>query len=208
MTDATQSNQAAWRAQRRPQDSIQPLVLAAMDHDSTASDEVFRRLQEPFTKYFQRRTGNAADADELASQTLAEGLQRLRNGAYDPNKATFLTFVYRIAQNRLVDWQRRQVRNRVQVTADGAVPDILTTDPTDMAMMQLEEIEAMRVCLGAEDSPHGLTPAERLVVVGRANAETLESLARQIGRSVTVTHGRYRAAIEKLRQCMKSKGHL
>lgn len=192
--------------------SVQELASAAIRHDEAAYRALDRRLFEPLRNHFHKKLGaDSGSLEELTTQAISEALQALATGRYDPGKASFVTFLYAVAQKICFRFlhERGKTRERPMSTVS---PDnieavaIRSYDGVD-TLLPLEQIEAMRECLRTDGETHSLTAEERFVALGRAQGKTFETLSRQLGRALDTVHRRSRRAIAKLRQCLKNKGH-
>src|SRR5699024_1409435 len=87
--------------------------------DTAAFDTLYARHRGPLYRYLLRGCGNRDAAGELFQDVWAR-LIRARH-RYRP-RARFTTWLFRMAQNRLIDHSRRQ-RPRGDMPADLAAPD-------------------------------------------------------------------------------------
>ena len=110
--------------------------------DTPAFDEAYLEL----TRYAYTRARNAAEADEVVSDTVLAWMQDLRAGKRIENTAGYLRTVF---ERRLCDYLRRKYRREVELSDDGTILDTLPddTDPEERQQILLEE-EAVRKALG------------------------------------------------------------
>ena len=110
--------------------------------DTPAFDEAYLEL----TRYAYTRARNAAEADEVVSDTVLAWMQDLRAGKRIENTAGYLRTVF---ERRLCDYLRRKYRREVEMSDDGTILDTLPddADPEERQQMLLEE-EAVRKALG------------------------------------------------------------
>ena len=193
--------------------SVQDLSIAALDGDQESIRALDRRLRAPVKSLLTKKVGaRAAVLDELVQQAVSEALLALSSGRYDPNIASFVTFVYAVVHK--ITLRYRQYLGRIRTKpfsslSDAAIDDInfdQFDDPEELP--PLDQIEAIRDCLKSERQTHSLTPEELFVVMGRANGKTYETLARELGRALDTVFRRGRRGIDKLRSCMAAKGHV
>ncbi|MBK5958553.1 RNA polymerase subunit sigma [Rhodoplanes elegans] len=82
----------------------------------------FRRLMERHmplaVRVAQRVTGNAADADDIAQEAFLRVWTRA--GSFDPTKARFTTWLYRIVTNLAIDQRRRPLHADLELAAEVA----------------------------------------------------------------------------------------
>ncbi len=192
--------------------SVQALAERALRGHEPAFDELHRKLAGPLTAFFLKGTGCPAHvADELAHQTLSEALQRLAGGAYEPDRASFLTFVYGVSRYIRLRYLRRsngQQLARISELTDEEERQVSAQfNRVETNFPLWDEIEAMRACLRADGCPNSLTPEERFVIVGRADRKTFAVIAKQLRCSLDTVFRRQARALQKMRRCMKSRGH-
>ena len=80
---------------------------------ATIDEEAFEELYEYFFprvyNFIFARLKNVADADDVVSETFLKMNENLES--YDPAKAAFSTWLFRIANNTLIDYTRRRDKN-------------------------------------------------------------------------------------------------
>ena len=110
--------------------------------DTPAFDEAYLEL----TRYAYTRARNAAEADEVVSDTVLAWMQDLRAGKRIENTAGYLRTVF---ERRLCDYLRRKYRREVEMSDDGTILETVPddTDPEERQQILLEE-EAVRKALG------------------------------------------------------------
>ncbi len=110
--------------------------------DTPAFDEAYLEL----TRYAYTRTRNAAEADEVVSDTVLAWMQDLRAGKRIENTAGYLRTVF---ERRLCDYLRRKYRREVELSDDGTILETIPddADPEERQQLLLEE-EAVRKALG------------------------------------------------------------
>lgn len=102
------STLASIGAQPISNDSSDPILVAAVrDGDRAALEILLRRHYDRIHAVCRRITGNAADADDAAQETLVKIVRSLDR--FD-GRSAFGTWVYRIATNTALDELRRRRR--------------------------------------------------------------------------------------------------
>lgn len=102
------------------------LVAALVAHEPAAWRHLFEEQYDRVYRYAYLRTGNAADADDVASTTFAEAVRGI--GRYQHRGTPIAAWLFRIAHNETVDLLKRRAR-RLSVTlehpqvAHAAAPD-------------------------------------------------------------------------------------
>lgn len=113
-----------------PEDREGQLLLDARRRPE-AFGELYELTERKIVAFFYRRTACAATAADLTSETYASALRGLRR--FDPDRGTGIGYLFGIANNLLLQWQRREqveqsarrrLGMRVDVAASAAVDDI------------------------------------------------------------------------------------
>ena len=98
------------------------------------------------TRYAYTRARNAAEADEVVSDTVLSWMQDLRAGKVIDNLTGYLRTVF---ERRLCDYQRRRYRREAEFFDDGTVLNTIPDDSDPDAWGQaVKEAEAVRRALG------------------------------------------------------------
>jgi RNA polymerase sigma-70 factor (ECF subfamily) len=110
--------------------------------DTPAFDEAYLEL----TRYAYTRARNAAEADEVVSDTVLAWMQDLRAGKRIEHTAGYLRTVF---DRRLCDHLHRRYRREVEFSDDGTVLDTIPDDSDPDAWRQsVKEAEAVRKAIG------------------------------------------------------------
>lgn len=78
--------------------------------DETAFEELYEHFFPRVYNFIFARLKNAADTDDVTSITFMKMNENLEH--YDPSKAAFSTWLFRIATNAIVDHTRKSNRNQ------------------------------------------------------------------------------------------------
>ncbi len=130
------------------------LVAAAQNGDRAALDQLLRRHYDRIHGVCRRITGNDADAADAAQEAL---ILVVRGLAKFDGRATFATWVYRIATNASLDELRRRRRRPVL-----AVTDESTNGHEGGVAGLADRIGHRPGHLPADGASHGDARAERL----------------------------------------------
>jgi len=85
---------------------------AAQHGDEAAIARLWRQLQPPLLRYLRAREPYAAE--DVASETWLRAARHLRT--FEGNETEFRAWMFTLARNALVDWQRRALRRPVANT--------------------------------------------------------------------------------------------
>ncbi len=99
------------------EESVLALVEEAKE-DAEAFGKLYDMYKPRIHGYIARRVTNMRDAEDLVAQTFEKVLRGIR--CYDSSKASFLTWLYRIANHTIIDYMRRNGRAK-QVSLDEAM---------------------------------------------------------------------------------------
>ena len=104
------------------------LLVRIRDTADSEARRVFMDLYGPLVYTLGRRHGlQDADAADLTQEVLQSVATAVRSLEYDPRRGSFRGWLYTVARNRLLDWQRR--RRPIQGSGDPAMQDFLEAQP-------------------------------------------------------------------------------
>jgi RNA polymerase sigma factor (sigma-70 family) len=176
------------------------LMLAYADGDAAAFDALYARHRGGIYRYLIRRCGNAGLADELF-QDVWMNVIRVR-ATYAPS-AKFATWLYRIANNRLIDHWRASGRAELVVLDDESDDDPLAA----IAGARNDEPE---VRVGAREIGGRLAAALAALPAAQRDAFLLHQegglelaeIASLTGAGIETVKSRIRYAVSKLREML------
>lgn len=136
--------------------------------DSDAFEALIRQHQRMINSLCYRMTGSMADAEDLAQETFLQAFQHLGEFRHEAQAGSWL---YRIAVNRCLNWQKRQ-RRLQQLHYDWAQEEpglsddnALRAQQVQAALMKLNAKQRAAIVLTTYD---GLTHAEAARALGCA----------------------------------------
>jgi RNA polymerase sigma-70 factor (ECF subfamily) len=141
-------------------------IVLRSEGDSEAFESVVRQHQRMIHSLCYRMTGSLADAADLAQETFIQAYQHLDGFRAE---ARFSSWLYRIAVNQCLNWQKRKQRlaqlhqewsEQELVPSEGAASRSLQVQE---ALMKLSPKQRAAVVLTAYD---GLTHAEAAAALG------------------------------------------
>ena len=174
------------------------LMMRYREGDVAAFEVLYRRHKEPLYRYVLRQCGQHAVADELFQDIWTRVIQARKR--YQAS-ASFKTFLFCIARNRLVDHYRRQGAGRDAFALEGngesAIPARASDQPEHQvhARQQTEQLLALIQSLPAEQREAFLLHQEAgLAVAG---------IAEVTGVGHETAKSRLRYALKRLREGLR-----
>ncbi len=162
------------------------LALRALT-DPAAFGMLYDRYLDRMYAYLRARTSSAEDAADLTQQVFLRAFDALDQ--YHPQRASFATWLFRIARNTATDAYRRQKSAVAWDFLPAALQPIAGDDPEASALRQ-ETRDRLRLVLGACDARtrevlalrYGadLSVAEIAAIVGKSEAAVKKQLTRAL----------------------------
>ena len=159
--------------------------------------ELHESLYPRVVRYIAVRSGDFAEAEDLASEVFVRALRS--SDRFDGKSAPIEAWIFRIAHNLLVDHLRSRSRRpaRVSIDENPAVAQTIATpgDSPQDSLEREEEIAVLRRAIGQ------LTEAQQQVLALRFSDRdmTSEQIATILGRKPTAVREMQSAAIKRLR---------
>ncbi|MFN4355930.1 RNA polymerase sigma factor [Parvibaculum sp.] len=156
------------RVQDAPDDE---LVAAVATGDGQACGVLMQRHLGRIVALARRMMGNQADAEEVAQEVFLRVWTHA--GKWEPGRAQFGTWLYRVAANLCLDRLRR---TRSTVDIDDYLPNLVSGDPRPDERLEADELAA-RVEAALQQLPERQRAAIALShYQGLSNTETAEIL--------------------------------
>lgn len=155
-----------------------------------AFEKVVRHYQQMIHALAYRMTGSLADAEDLAQETFIRAYQRLGTFRGD---AKFSSWLYRIAINTCLNWQKHQQRRK---QLDQTWSDEQTTPAGDDGLDELSQrVQAALLCLSSK---------QRAAIILTVYEEMNHAeAARVLGCYETTVSWRVHTARKKLRELLR-----
>lgn len=165
--------------------------------DEEAFEELYEHFFPRVYNFIFARLKNVADADDVTSITFMKMNENLDH--YDPSKAAFSTWLFRIATNAIVDHTRKNSRNQETEWDEFFEPAAPTQSEPESQMLVAEN---NRELLTALDT---ITERERRIVelkfFSELNSKAIAEILSMSESNVRVTLHR---TLEKLRKVLDS----
>jgi RNA polymerase sigma factor (sigma-70 family) len=187
----------------RPDDPFWELCVRALEGHQPSFTQLHQRLGGGLRNLFFQRSGKAELADDLTQKTWAAFWQALKTGKYDPSRAAVSTFLYAVGAKIWLQHLRSSRRAEKRVSDLVPIAELGGSTPTE-SLKLAELLQAVRECLAGAG---GLSEDERWLVRSVSEGETDRQLAKRLNISPSTANARKRAAFEKVRLYLASRGH-
>jgi RNA polymerase sigma factor (sigma-70 family) len=176
--------------------------------ETDAIDELYQRYARTLYAFCYSITRSEA-AEDLVHDVFMRVITSARR--FNPGRASFRTWVFRIARNRCVDFVRRREKVRFVPIGGGAGQDdeensLQNTIMDDRAnaeeaMVNASVIEAVRECIDELNNDQEKHAIVLYYMAGKVYREIGEIL----GRSTSMAKNRVKSAQDKVKRCLERK---
>ncbi len=177
--------------------SDEDLMLAYATGDALAFETLYRRYKDAIYRYLLRQCQNSAIAEELFQDIWLRIVNARQNYTV---KASFRTWLYQIAHNRLIDHYRRQNSHLPESYLKNAMLETMATnDANDPQRIVSGQQQATQLAKLIADLPE----AQREAFLLKEETDmSLEEIARATGTQRETVKSRLRYAFKRLREQM------
>jgi RNA polymerase sigma-70 factor (ECF subfamily) len=182
--------------------------------ETRALDELYRRHARKIFAFL--RSGAGLKALEDCEDAVHDVFLRVVRGApaFDPSRASFITWVTRIARNLAIDIMRRAERTKTVsiapssdidshdrgVISEDTLPD--RGDSAETEHIKAETHRAVRDCIGELENPD----ERQAIVLYYLYNKVYREIGEILGESTSMARNRIKAAQHKVRDCLQRKG--
>jgi len=178
--------------------SDENLMLQYKDGDARAFETLYSRYRAPLFRYLQHQCGNAAIAEELFQDVWMKLIRARRR--YQVS-ASFKTFIYHMAHNRLIDHYRKQ-KHGIPVSYDEHA-ELLNLECSADPVSIERRLDAEQQLAALNSAIAMLPEAQREAFLLKENAGLdLMQIAAVTGVNAETAKSRIRYALNKLRQAI------
>jgi RNA polymerase sigma-70 factor (ECF subfamily) len=194
--------------------SDEQLIEFLLQGQTAALDELYERYARKLFVFCDHTlgSGNPQDAEDLVQEIFMRVIKAAHT--FDPTKASFRTWLYRIARNRCIDARRRRGRftflhldqhSATDVPDDHPPLEEILPAPDENIESQIIETtlnQAIRDCIQALENEE-----ERQAILLYYLAEKVyREIAEILGKSLSTAKNRVHTAQEKVKDCLAAKG--
>jgi RNA polymerase sigma-70 factor (ECF subfamily) len=191
--------------------SDEELVAQLQQGHTYTLDALYRRYaKELYTFCFHTtRSQNPQDVEDLVHDVFIRVIKSART--FDPRKASFRTWLYRIARNRCIDFGRRKAKVKFipigkKVRHDQASPALENSladqkDPPEESVLRTSVIEAVRDCINQLENEE----EKQAILLYYLGGKVYREIAEILRKSTSTAKNRVESAKDKVRRCLESK---
>jgi len=173
----------------RPYEREQDLAAALRAHDQEAWRQLFQEHYQRVYRYAYVRTGNSADADDVAANVFVEAVKGIANFEY--RGAPITSWLFRIAHNETVDALKRRART---AAASLEHPEAAAAADARDAIASSDDWRDLGAALGKLKQEHREVLTLRLV-----EGCSVRQVARMLGKSEGAVKVMQMRALQALR---------
>ena len=188
------------------------LVGQLQQGDVGALDELYRRHARGLYVFCRNLATGSHDPEDLVQDAFLRVIKSAHT--FDPSRASFRTWLYRIARNRCIDLARRA--NLVRFLSIGrrgeahegqeqaAAEEVLVDESQDVETLaaQAATTTAVRDCIDRLEH----RDEKQAILLYHVSGLVYREIGEVLGKSTSMARNRVKAAQEKVRQCLERKG--
>lgn len=185
----------------RMDESDAEVVAQVRAGDSGAFRVLVERHSRPVFRLAYRLTGNQQDAEDVVQETFLRAFGRLKRFEA---RASFGTWVHRIAVNCAMDVLRGRPRTRLLASLDDEASAGAADTPDEGAIGPERWAESAEIRRSLNRALDGLTPLERAAFVLRHfEGRSLDEIGRELGLRTSATKHSIFRAVQKMRRALE-----
>ena len=179
-----------------------------------ALDELYRRYARRLYAFCANtmRSQTSHDPEDLVQDVFVRIIKSAHT--YNPDKASFRTWMFRIARNRCIDVIRRSQRfqflslghqgNQDETESQVALEEILTDQSESVigAVVRGSNNEAVRGCIDELENEE----EKQAILLYYLGDQVYREIGEILGKSTSMARNHVNAARNKVRQCLERKG--
>jgi RNA polymerase sigma-70 factor (ECF subfamily) len=179
-----------------------------------ALDELYSRYAKRLYAFCRNtiHSRNPQDAEDLVQDIFVRVIRAAHT--FNPRRASFGTWVFRIARNRCIDVFRRQQRVQIvpigqRAEQDGYEEEIAPEDEiadqgegVESALVRASVVEAVRDCIDGLDNEE----ERQAILLYYLGGKVYREIGKVLGKSTSMARNRVESAQDKVRRCLEQKG--
>ncbi len=176
-----------------------------------ALDELYARYAKKLYAFchYTTRSKNSQDSEDLVQDVFVRVIKSAHT--FNPKRASFRTWMFRIARNRCIDVVRRQekikfvpVGSRDDYEADSVSEEAIADQDVDVegTVLQAAVMEAVRDCIGALENED----ERQAFLLYYLGGKVYREIGQMLGKSINTAKSRVESARDKVRHCLERKG--
>ena len=187
------------------------LVERLKKGNTRALDTLYRRYAKPLYAFCANIIG-IKDSEDVVHDVFMRVIERI--DSFNAQKASFNTWLYRIARNRCIDLVRHE-KHLTMISLEknsgkhdnpgaGSLKDMLadSQENVEQTLVRESEIEAVRDCINALQQEEEREAIVLYYLAGKVYREIGEVL----GKSTSMAKNYVTAARDKVKRCLERKG--
>ncbi len=186
------------------------LVEQLQKGKTRALDELYKRHAKPLYAFCANMT-RSKDPEDVVHDVFTRVIEHA--GTFNPQKASFRTWIYRIARHRCIDLARRdekvpmiplEKKIRPNDERGTTLKDTIADDRenVEQTLTRISEIEAVRECISALKQKEEREAIVLYHLVGKVYRE----IGATLGKSTSMAKNYVKSAQEKVKYCLERKG--
>lgn len=191
------AHSASWRLGRETLTTLDSQLLErAREYDAQALAEIYDRYAEPIYRYLYRYVGDAAQAEDLASEVFLRLLQVL--GTSRAPRDRLQGWLYRVAHNLAMDSFRQASKGATLSLDEGLVA---AGDSPPSIVEKRQDQQQLRMAISQ------LTPDQQQVILLRfGEGFKIAEVSRLMGKSEGAVKVLQHRAVKRLRKLLDRQG--
>lgn len=173
-----------------------------------ALDELYDRYAKKLYVFCYNITRSEA-AEDLVHDVFAQLIRSAHT--YNPRKASFRTWLFRVARNRCIDFLRREKRIRFLPIGEpednsrrAVILEQALADPgasVEASVIQTELAQAVRDCIDELDGNE-----KQAIVLYYVAGQVYREIGEVLNKSTSMAHKLCKSAQDQVQRCLESKG--
>lgn len=192
------------------------LVERLQQGQSAALDQLYNRYARKLYAFCYTTT-HAANAEDLVHDVFLRVIKA--SHTFNPQKASFRTWLFRIARNHCIDVSRRAKRFKFmplgdsaagsedgegsvgeQSIAEGAI--VHQAESVESTVIRSSMVEAVRDCIDQLEQPD----EKQAILLYYLADQVYREIGEMLGKSTSMARNYVKSAQEKVKRCLEGKG--